>query len=126
MLVELAIATGVTSTFTPSTSLKRRSRSARDLRAIGRGIGHLDLHVHLLAPASPTRSTTQKYSPLVRRSSATAAPTASGNTLTPRSFTMLSLRPKIRSSRRMVPPHGQAPGMMREMSLMLKRICGAP
>ena len=41
--------------------------------------------------ASPSRM--QTYSPLERVSSETIAPIASGKTLTPRSFTMLSLRP---------------------------------
>ena len=44
-------------------------------------------------PLSPKRSITQKNSPLVRPSSATVMPIASVKTFTPRTFTMLSLRP---------------------------------
>ena len=119
-------ATGFTATRTPSTSLKRRSRSLFTAAHAAGEVGHFDHHRHLVGPASPTRSTTQKNSPLVRASSATATPTASGNTLTPRSFTMLSLRPKMRSRRRRVLPQAQPAGISAEMSLTLKRICGAP
>jgi hypothetical protein len=86
-------ATGDTVARRPITSRSRRSRFSFTTALCAASSGTSTITVSSSRPLSPMRSITQKYSPLARTSSATATPIASVKTLTPRTFTMLSLRP---------------------------------
>src|ERR1700704_2957863 len=85
--------TGDTIVRRPITSLSRRSKSCFTAAPCAARSSTSTITVSSSRPLSPKRSITQKNSPLLRLSSATATPIASVNTLTPRTFTMLSLRP---------------------------------
>ena len=120
-------ATTSTAMRTPSRSLSRVSTAARERRRTLTGRRSLDdRHDQLVAVAVAHRA----HEPVGldagdRR--ARSSPTASGHTLTPRSFTMLSPRPANGAILRSQLPHAHCSrGYRYDRSMMLYRNCGLP
>src|SRR5262245_42992179 len=110
--------TALTVSRTPSASF-RRSASSVSIVCGGSLRSSISNSTVMVSAPPSARSSTQTYSPLLRRSSPIMAPMASGNTLTPRNFTMLSLRPKMPVMRRCTLPQGHSPLASEVRSFML-------